>query len=410
MLDWFLNKLRDSDADTTRAARLVAAFSLGTSLAGLTFVPILYYFSGPGMGVYCAVLAPLIGSAAFVLRWSGRVTIAAQYYLLWLWALISGVSAALGGVRSPSFPAYAVVILAATFLVGPRSGLRWMVVSLVSTVVIQLAQGRWIAPPKVSDDNLALLYILSLATVFGLAYMFSLQYDQAKNKALSELRSANRRITQMVIQLEHASTRLVHSSQRFLGSRTPEHAGLIAEMMHKARDGRASLDQSRTSVQGMIEQYRQIAMRVQSLNDYSQVIIELVTTIDRISDRLDLIALNIGIAAARSGEAGKQFTVLAGDMRLLAERVLSETKQIKAALRQVHTQVHQALDSSTSGQVLTEESARRMASMAETFDDIFALIEQTGEATGQMTDDTLAQIDAVRKLVSATVASQPPAA
>jgi twitching motility protein PilJ len=114
-----------------------------------------------------------------------------------------------------------------------------------------------------------------------------------------------------------------------------------------------------------------------------------------------MMALNVGIEAARSGEGGKQFTILAGDMRVLAERVLAETRQIQTALQNVHAQIDQVLQSSASGQVLTEESAKKITAMAETFDELYTLVEETESAAGQITEDTLAQLDAVRRLVSA---------
>jgi hypothetical protein len=51
--------------------------------------------------------------------------------------------------------------------------------------------------------------------------------------------------------------------------------------------------------------------------------------------------------------------------------------------------------------VLTEESASKISDMARTFDEIHALVEETETAAGEITDDTLAQIVAVRRLISA---------
>ncbi len=398
-MNWFLQRLDPTDVDSYRAARLVVAFSIGTAIAGFAFVPILYYFTSLIMGIFAIAIAPIIGSAAFWLRRTGDIATSAQIYLSSLWALITGVAVALGGIQSPAFPSYSIVILGATFTVGRRAGVRWTIFCLITMVVIQLAQKRFLPDFNVPQDNLNVAAMLSLLTVLSLICLFSLQYDDAKNQALGRMRDANRRVTAMIAQLEHASERLIKSSERFVGTPQTEHRGLISDMLEKARDGRDAMDVSREAIYGMIEQYRQIAGRVQLLQNYSRLIVEVLSTIDRISDRLDIMALNVGIEASHSGESAKQFTILAGDMRILAERMLVETGQIKVALQNVREHVQDVLDASASGQVLTEEAAKRVANMGTMFNDIYSLIERTEVATGEMTDDMLAQIDAVRNLV-----------
>jgi len=326
------------------------------------------------------------------------VSLAAHVYLFSLWLLLNGVALALGGVYSPAFPGYALLILGGTFMLGRRAGVWWTCLTVASMVLVQLAQGQVMERLQVSQEALTLFNLLAFVGVYVLVSIFALHFDRAKNSALDELRRANQRIAQMIAHLEQTSDRLILSSERFLGR--DAQSGLIRRMMKKARSGHTALEQSRTSFSGMIDQYRRIAERVQALHRYSQLIVELVSTIDRISDRLDMIALNVGIEASRSGEVGKQFSILAGDMRGLAERVLSETRQIKAALHNVHEQIQQVLESSASGQVLTEESASRISDMARTFDEIHALVEETESAAGQITEDTLAQIAAVRRLIT----------
>lgn len=398
MMRWFLKGLGDASGDTARAARLLIAFTTGTFLGTLIFGALFVYLEPWPLGVFVMLMAAPIGSGAFVVRWTGSVPLAGHVYLLSLWIMVSGVALVLGGVQSPAFPAYSFLILGATFMLGRRAGITWTFIVVASILLIQLTQGVFLPRYQISNSVLVFFSILSFSVVLTLVCLFALLYDDAKASALQELRGANQRIAQMIAQLEQASDRLILSSERFLGRDAK--SGLIGRMMRKTRSGHIAIEESRTSVSGMIEQYRQISERVQELHRYSQLIVEMVSTIDRISDRLDMMALNVGIEASRSGEAGKQFSILAGDMRVLAERVLSETRQIQTALQNVHAQIDQVLESSASGQVLTEESANKITAMAETFDELYMLVEETESAAGQITEDTLAQLDAVRRLVS----------
>ena len=399
MMHWFLRGLRDSSGDAARAARLLIAFTTGTFIGTLIFGALFVYLQPRPLGIFVMLMAAPIGGAAFVVRWSGSVPLAGHVYLLSLWLMVSGVALVLGGVQSPAFPAYSFLILGATFMIGRRAGIAWTVIVVASILLIELAQGRFLPRFQIPNSVSVFFSILSFSVVLTLVCLFALLYDSAKASALQELRGANQRIAQMIVQLEQASDRLILSSERFLGRDAK--SGLIGRMMRKTRSGHIAIEESRTSVSGMIEQYRQISERVQELHRYSRLIVQMVSTIDRISDRLDMMALNVGIEASRSGENGKQFSILAGDMRVLAERVLAETRQIQTALQNVHAQIDQVLQSSASGQVLTEESAEKITAMAETFDELYTLVEETESAAGQITEDTLAQLDAVRRLVSA---------
>lgn len=400
-MNWFLDKLRNPTTDTLTAARLLLAFTLITFLACLFFIPVFYYLGGPHVGLFTAVVTPLVASSALVLRWTGSVRAAAYYYLVFAWVYITGVMLLLGGAASPAPTAYYPLVLSATFMLGRSAGIASAAVCLLSIFGTDVLRRYLGVEPPVTAEQMSLLALFAYAAVLGLVCAYALRYDAAKSMAVHELRTVHRRTANMISKLEKASDRLVRSSEQLLGSDSDKASGLVGQMMRTARAGRHTIEEAKESVGGMIEQYRQISERVQELYRHTQTIVELVSTIDRISGRLDLMALNIGIEAARSGKSGKQFTMIAQDMRILAERVLNETRRIKASLEGVSTQVHRVLQSSAFGQGLTEESVERMNDMVSTFDEIYALIEKAEGTTGKITADTLAQLDAVRRLVTA---------
>jgi len=125
----------------------------------------------------------------------------------------------------------------------------------------------------------------------------------------------------------------------------------------------------------------------------------MVHTIDNISDRLDLMALNTGIEAANAGAAGERFRLLAEDMRRLAERVLDETTRIKQSIRAVHAHTQAVTDASLAGQALTDEGRAQLESMARVFDDLYTLIERTADASKRITSETKRQLGAIQALV-----------
>jgi hypothetical protein len=404
---WFLRNIDDKDTNTVREARLVVIFSLGTSAVALAYIPLFYYMHGPVAAVFLSITAILVAATGFVMRWTRSKYKAAYYYLFTVWVLITGTVLFVGGDLQPSLGSYIVIVLGATLLIGPRAGIFWTVICILTILAIQLVvRSNILVFPEISTRLMAGLYVSSMVSVLTVVCLFTLLYDRAKSSALNELRDVSLRIKETISQLGTASERLVHSSETFLGTQTKQDSGLVSQMMLTARAGRDSIETSRESITGMIQQYRHIATRVDSLYRYSQVIVDLVSVIDRISSRLDLMALNVGIEAARSGHAGRQFMILANDMRSMAERVITETSRIKSALQSILHQGQEVRESSNIGQILTEESAEKMSAMIRTLDVIYSLITETESATEKITADTLAQIDAVRRLI--TVAADDP--
>ncbi len=78
------------------------------------------------------------------------------------------------------------------------------------------------------------------------------------------------------------------------------------------------------------------AKKMKNLGDRSMEITSIVGTINRISEQTDMLALNAAIEAARAGEHGRGFTVVAEEVRKLAERTASATQEIDKLVKTIH--------------------------------------------------------------------------
>jgi methyl-accepting chemotaxis protein len=109
---------------------------------------------------------------------------------------------------------------------------------------------------------------------------------------------------------------------------------------------------------------RKLADRFGDLGQLSDRVAEILATIMQIADRADLLALNASLEGTRAGEAGKGFTLVAAEMRRLAENIMDSVSGIRALMTELRTASQAAESASAKGQDLsqeTAESAQRIA-------------------------------------------------
>jgi type II secretory pathway component PulM len=131
---------------------------------------------------------------------------------------------------------------------------------------------------------------------------------------------------------------------------------------------------------------RHITECINELNVHAEKVAELLATIMQVADRTDLLALNAALEGTRAGEAGRGFTLVAAEMRRLAENVMESVASIRKLMKDVRSTSQKAVQASHDGTQLSEETTRSAREIALVTQQQRKATEQVRTSMDEMTD------------------------
>lgn len=162
-----------------------------------------------------------------------------------------------------------------------------------------------------------------------------------------------------------------------------------------ASDGSIVVDKTVQAMSQIARRVHETASTVASLGQRSDQIGQIVGTIEDIADQTNLLALNAAIEAARAGEQGRGFAVVADEVRALAERTTRATKEISDMIRTIQGETRSAVNAMEEGvhevEQGTEEAAKSGAalqSIMEQINNVSMQISQVATAAEEQTATT----------------------
>ncbi|MGA9209733.1 MAG: HAMP domain-containing methyl-accepting chemotaxis protein, partial [Terriglobales bacterium] len=151
------------------------------------------------------------------------------------------------------------------------------------------------------------------------------------------------------------------------------------QTVETARQGGAIVEDTLAHMRSVAVSVRETAQKVQELGSRSDQIGKIVGVIDDIADQTNLLALNAAIEAARAGEQGRGFAVVADEVRKLAERTTKATKEIAEMIQSVQVETRGAVEKMQSGTQQVEKGVEVTAKAGESLKQIIGQAEHVGE-------------------------------
>lgn len=167
--------------------------------------------------------------------------------------------------------------------------------------------------------------------------------DQAINQQQHELASVSSAVTEM-------SSAIVEVS-----SNTARTSTAAEEADNSVEQGHHSIEESLSATTRLAENIDDITQLINGLGADSKAIGSVIEVINAIAEQTNLLALNAAIEAARAGEQGRGFAVVADEVRTLAQRTQNSTVEIKDIISRIQNSTNSCVDSITDAQGKAQE-------------------------------------------------------
>jgi len=224
--------------------------------------------------------------------------------------------------------------------------------------------------------------------------------DQAINQQRAELESVSTAMHQMSVTVEEVTRNIAQT------------ADAAQQADDKVRSGTTVVTKAVDVIEGLAKQVQQAVTLMEQLQKDSEAIGSVIEVIRGIAEQTNLLALNAAIEAARAGEQGRGFAVVADEVRALASQTRTSTEKIEEIIDCLHNSTEKAATAMIAGREQAETSVEQAAlagsvlgSIGEsvaTIKDMSMQIASASEEQNQVTEEINRNINTISQVANDT--------
>lgn len=226
---------------------------------------------------------------------------------------------------------------------------------------------------------------------------------EASTSILSSSEQQAQTVTRQVAAATETTATLeqMASSYRAVATSAAEVRRIAEEALEAARDGQATLEESIAAADDVHRTAGATSESAHEVEDVSERIGEVLTLIDSIAEQTKILALNAAIEAARAGDAGKGFSVVASEIRSLATSVGRSTAQIEGMVNGIRAATAKLSKTAEEQATLSERGSALGHRASDAFNDILEQLSATTGAAREIAVAAQQQRTAVEQVVLA---------
>ncbi|WP_217535848.1 methyl-accepting chemotaxis protein [Vibrio metschnikovii] len=231
----------------------------------------------------------------------------------------------------------------------------------------------------------------------------SLSSQSHMTAAHAEERSARIRMQQDEINMVATAINEMAAATQEIANNSEHTAQNSSEAVTACVDGSKQVSQTQNSILSLAKEVQVATGVIQELEEHGNQISTILSTIQGIAEQTNLLALNAAIEAARAGEQGRGFAVVADEVRVLSQRTHASTKEIQTMIEMLQGTTGKAVGIMNDSRMLADTSVDDAHSAAASLTQIHHAVERISDMATQIASAAEEQASVTSEITRNTV-------